>query len=158
MNAAAAICELARQVRENTIRFLDQAEPQWLLWAPEGTANHLLWHAGHALWLQDVLCIQTVTGNSELPAGWGNTFGMDCRPVKETKSWPEVPEVRRLLEKQLPRIYKVVNGAGDRMAEIVNERGSTLAGRIIHGLHDEAKHQGEMYLLLKLCRGGANAK
>ena len=22
---------------------------------------------------------------------------------------------------------------------------------IIHGLHDEARHQGEMYLLLKLC-------
>ena len=28
----------------------------------------------------------------------------------------------------------------------------TNLGWIIHGLHDEAKHNGEMYLLLKLCR------
>jgi hypothetical protein len=28
----------------------------------------------------------------------------------------------------------------------------SLAGTIIHGLHDEARHQGEMYLLLKLAR------
>ena len=27
---------------------------------------------------------------------------------------------------------------------------ATVAERIIHGLHDEAKHCGEMYLLLKL--------
>lgn len=154
MTSAAAICELVRQVRENTIRFLDMAEPHWLLWAPEGTSNHLLWHAGHALWLQDVLCLQTVTGKSELPPGWGDTFGMDCRPVKETTIWPQVSDVRRLLDDQLARIYAVVNGAGDRMAEIANERGSTLGARIIHGLHDEAKHQGEMYLLLKLCKQG----
>ena len=38
-----------------------------------------------------------------------------------------------------------------RLAEITNDRGDTLVGRIIHGLHDEARHQGEMYLLLKLC-------
>jgi hypothetical protein len=27
--------------------------------------------------------------------------------------------------------------------------------RFIHGLHDEARHQGEMYLLFKLCRARA---
>ena len=40
------------------------------------------------------------------------------------------------------------------IAEITNPGSDTLAGRIIHGLHDEARHQGEMYLLLKLCRLG----
>ena len=29
---------------------------------------------------------------------------------------------------------------------------ANIAARIIHGFHDEAKHCGEMYLLLKLCR------
>jgi hypothetical protein len=31
----------------------------------------------------------------------------------------------------------------------------SLLSTIVHGLHDEAKHQGEMYLLLKLCRARA---
>jgi hypothetical protein len=159
MDAEFAICELTRQVRESTLNLLSRAEPQWLLWAPPGTSNHLLWHAGHALWLQDVLCLEAVTGRSELPSGWEDMFGMDCRPVKETTSWPPVEEVRRLLEAQLPRIYAVVREAGDsRLAEIVNERGSTLAGRIIHGLHDEARHQGEMLLLMKLCIANLSAK
>jgi hypothetical protein len=33
---------------------------------------------------------------------------------------------------------------------------ATVAARIIHGLHDEAKHCGEMYLLWKMCRAGTN--
>ena len=32
-----------------------------------------------------------------------------------------------------------------------------LVGGIIHGLHDEAKHHGEMYLLHKLCTARSNS-
>ncbi len=45
--------------------------------------------------------------------------------------------------------------AGDeRLAKTADPgRGTaTISDRIIHGLHDEAKHSGEMYLILKLCR------
>jgi DinB superfamily len=153
MTTAFAIQELARQVRGGTIQFLDAAKPDWLMWAPEGTSNHLLWHAGHALWLQGVICLETLTGNSELPPEWEQTFGMNCRPVKQTTRWPSRDELRGLLVKQLARIVAAVEQAGDlRLDQVANARGDALAGRIIHGLHDEARHQGEMYLLLKLCR------
>lgn len=84
-----AIQELARQIRGGTIELLDATPPTWLTWAPRGTSNHVLWHAGHALWLQD--------------APW---------PVSQ---WIDV-------------------------------------AAMIHAWHDEARHQGEMYLPLKLRR------
>ena len=153
MSQSAAIQELARQVRHCTIEFLRGARPEWLTWTPQGTSNHLLWHAGHALWVQDVLCLQPLTGRSELPREWSETFGMDCRPVKNTTDWPSRDQLLQLLATQLGRIIVACSDADDqRLAQIVNDNGDTLASRIIHGLHDEAKHQGEMHLLIKMCR------
>lgn len=151
MSTAATIQELARQVRTSTIQLLESADPAALTWAPRGTSNHLIWHAGHALWLGDVLCLEALTGRSDLPPGWAETFGMDCRPVGSTKAWPAPQELLRLLAAQLERIHEAVEKASDTsLARIINTRGDTLASRIIHGFHDEARHQGEMKLLLKL--------
>ena len=74
---AATLTELVRQVRSGTLEILAAADERWLTWAPPGTSNHILWHAGHALWLGDVLGVELITGQSELPPGWPETFGMD---------------------------------------------------------------------------------
>src|SRR5262245_7119730 len=71
---------LAQEVRSDTIQLLQAARPAELTWAPAGTSNHLLWHAGHGLWLQDVLCLRLLSGRSELPAGWEERFAMGSRP------------------------------------------------------------------------------
>ncbi|MGB6044630.1 MAG: DinB family protein [Pirellulales bacterium] len=144
---SAYLKELARQVRESTLQRLDEARPAWLTWAPDGTSNHILWHAGHAVWLQDVLCLEPLTGKNNLPAGWAEMFGSRCRPVAETIEWPSVHEVRTRLTEQLEDIYAALDAAG-----LTDNDVPELGGRIIHGLHDEARHQGEMYLLLKLCQ------
>jgi hypothetical protein len=149
------LCDLARQVRQCTLDLLSGASDSELLWAPRGTSNHILWHAGHALWLQGRLCLEPLTGRTELPAGWEDTFGMDCRPVASTKSWPGRKELADLLARQLGRIDAVLKATPiQRLAIPSSQDGFTrsLAGTIIHGLHDEARHQGEMYLLLKLAR------
>ena len=151
MTSITAIQELARQVRTDTRRMLAAARPEWLTWAPPGTSNHLLWHAGHALWLGDVLGVQLLTGRSELADGWAEMFGMDCLPVKERRTWPARGDLDQLLGRQLERLVQLL-GQADEGRLWQPRHGDTLAGRIIHGLHDEAKHQGEMYLLLKMCR------
>jgi hypothetical protein len=157
VSQALAIQELARQVRQKTLQLLADSEPAWLTWAPAGTSNHILWHAGHALWLQDVLGLEPLTGSSELPRGWAETFGMDCRPVATTKTWPTREEITRLLSVQLDHLRAALTATSEQsLAKVINERGNTLASRIIHGVHDEAKHQGEMYLLMKLCRARSN--
>ena len=153
MTPTYVIQEVARQIRGATLQLLEAAPEDGLTWAPAGTSNHILWHAGHALWLQGAICLQPLTGNSELPQDWEDTFGMNCRPVKLNTKWPSREILQQLLSGQLARIMEAVGKADPlRLAEIANARGNTLAGRIIHGLHDEARHQGEMYLLLKLFR------
>jgi hypothetical protein len=154
LSIGTALQELVRQVRSGTLQILAAADERWLTWAPQGTSNHLLWHAGHSLWLGDVLGVELITGNSELPPGWAETFGMDCRPVSQTKNWPSRQEMDRLLRHQGLRLIRLLGELPpERLAIPAGSDGShTLAGRILHGLHDEAKHQGEMYLLLKMSR------
>ena len=140
------VVELTRQVREQTIGILRRTPADWLLWAPEPTSNHILWHVGHALWVQDVLAIEPLTGRSELPPGWAETFGADCRPVRETRDWPDAGTVADQLQHQWVRLYEAYRSHADLLFD------SAVVADLIHGLHDEARHQGEMHLLTKLRR------
>ncbi len=146
------LSELARQVRQGTIGLLRDAPLAWLTWAPAGTSNHLLWHAGHAVWLQDCLCIEPLTGASELADGWAGQFGMNCDPVAAQKSWPARELLLGSLSSQLERMLQLFDDQAPRLQTIGPDRGGRwdLTRGVIHGLHDEARHQGEMYLLLKL--------
>jgi hypothetical protein len=143
---SAQLAEMARQIRHHTLELLQATPEPWLLWAPAGTSNHVLWHAGHALWLQDVLCVQPITGSSQLPANWADSFGQHCRPVRETRKWPQRDLLQQLLQRQLAHMIQLFRDHSQRLTD------ASLVQRVIHGLHDEARHQGEMYLLLKLCR------
>lgn len=152
-----ALQGLAEAVRTKTIRLLKNATEAELTWSPPGLSNHLLWHAGHAVWLQDLMCIEAITGRSELPGGWFETFSMKCRPVKQIHDWPAREEVREHLEHQRQRMIEVIgslSGEGLRSpprTKILPDA-EPLRYWITHGLHDEANHQGEMHLLLKMQR------
>ena len=150
------LAELARQIRGETLRLLAAAEPRWLTWAPPGTSNHILWHAGHALWVVDALCIEEITGRSELPPGWAESFGADCRPVRQTRQWPPRDEVHGLLVRQLTRFVQLITDLPSQRLLMDGPMSGqrSLVSEIIHGWHDEAKHQGEMFLLSKMCRAG----
>jgi len=154
MDSSDVLQELAREVRQDTLQILVATQAAWLTWAPPQTANHILWHAGHALWLQDVMCVQPLGGSSELPAGWAERFGMNSFPAG-ISAWLARDEVQRLLEDQLQRMLTLLaDVSAAQLSQPARSLGGrrSLAGWIIHGLHDEAKHSGEMYLLWKLCR------
>ena len=81
-----------------------------------GSARHVQSHylaCWTRLWLQGVICIEPLTGNSELPPGWELTFGMKCRPVKLTTHWPAREELKRLLSAQLARIIDITAAASE---------------------------------------------
>jgi len=152
-NLAAGLSELAAQVRSLTLRQLEVSERSILTWTPHGTSNHILWHAGHALWVADILTVEPLTGCSELPHNWAGTFGQDSRPSDITK-WPDVAEVFKLREMQLDRVLILFTEQAEtivaRASETIPQNGWPLLSGIIHGWHDEARHQGEMHLLTKL--------
>jgi hypothetical protein len=153
VDLCAGLLELATQVRSTTLHALSAVEAAMLTWVPLGTSNHILWHAGHALWVGDILTVEPITGRSELPAGWAATFGEGSQPARNS-NWPEGSEVRGLLEMQLARIQTLLaDGAWsivERASECSPVSGWPLLAGIIHGWHDEARHQGEMHLLAKL--------
>lgn len=154
MEQCEALKELVRQVRGDTLQVLDAAQADWLTWAPPGTSNHILWHAGHALWLQDLMCVELLSGRSELSEGWVVTFGANSQPGT-IHEWPSRGEVRSLLQAQLGRMLELLDETPDELLSETPTRfrdNRTTLGWIVHGLHDEAKHNGEMYLLWKLCR------
>jgi hypothetical protein len=155
VSAVDLVAELASQVRQSTLQLLNVSDQARLTWSPSGTSNHILWHAGHALWLQDALTIRPLTGRSELPQGWMGTFGQNSDPGA-TAHWPEQTEVQARLAAQLQRILKLLDEHANTIvtqAHVVRATGHwPLLPGMIHGWHDEARHQGEMYLLHKLCR------
>lgn len=157
MNANSVLINLAKEIRRSTIKRLEAAESDWMTFAPSGTSNHIAWHAGHALWVQDYLCVAPLTGESELEASWADQFGIDCHPVADQKEWPSKTELLGLLEKQATRLETLLSEVSqDRLAEVANpDKGdATIAERIAHGLIDEARHCGEIYLLMKICQHG----
>jgi hypothetical protein len=150
-----ALVELARQVRHGTMELLTAADTASLTWSPPGTSNHILWHAGHAVWLQDALTIRPLTRRSDLPQGWAERFGQHSQPAAFA-TWPERDEILRRLEAQLDRILNLLVERAETIVargdSIPVDGGWPLVAGILHGWHDEARHQGEMYLLYKLFR------
>jgi hypothetical protein len=151
------LAALASEVRHDTLRLLQAARTSELTWAPAGTSNHVLWHAGHALWVQDALCTRLITGQSELPPGWEEMFGMGSRPAARTGPWPARAEMLTLLRDQLARLLAVLDAVPDAALDRLPPHAHpgdrrTLGQCVLHASHDEAKHQGEMYLLLKMQR------
>jgi hypothetical protein len=154
---ARCLRDLATDVRNRTIQLLQAASASESIWVPRGTSNHILWHAGHALWAEDVLCIKLVTGASELPLGWDEMFQMGSRPALWKKPWPAKEELVRQLRDQLPRLTQLIGSLTETQLNHKpqfphRDDPRTLGESILHGLHDEANHQGEMYLLLKMQR------
>jgi DinB superfamily len=118
--AVVALAELAEQVRQTTLQLLHVPEPSWLTWSPPGTSNHILWHAGHALWLQDVLTIQQLTGQSQLQSGWAAMFSQGSNPAA-VQSWPSASEIGDLLDRQLSRITALLFEHAPRIAAWAEE-------------------------------------
>src|SRR3954462_4738316 len=102
-----AVAEMVRQVRSTTLQLLDAADRTCLTWTPPGTSNHMLWHAGHALWALDALIVEPITDSSELPEGFAEKFGMNSQPAN-TVDWPDVTVLRAPLEAQVHRIAELL--------------------------------------------------
>ena len=144
---------LASEVRGKTLRILDGVtDDQARFSGPAGLNNSILWHAGHALVVVEHLSVVPASGEPpQYPQGWFETFGWQSVPANVTQ-WPRLAEVTDCLRDQLARLTAAVGALSPEQLEGVGDpkRNRRMRHTILHGLHDEANHQGEMYLLRKI--------
>lgn len=144
---------LANEVRGKTLRLLDGVTADQARFTGGGGLNNsILWHAGHALVTVEHLGVIAATERPpQYPAGWFQTFGAKSLPAGVT-DWPDLGTVVVALQDQLGRLADVIRTTRpERMDQVIDaDRNRTLRYSILHGLHDEAGHQGEIYLLKKM--------
>ena len=143
---------LATEVRTKTLWLLDGVDDDIAHFAAPGLANSILWHSGHALVVVEHLAVAPATGQSpQLTDGWFEIFGWDSKPLT-VKHWPAIADVKEALREQLPRLTAAITALSSaRLAQVIDQaNGTTLHYDILHALHDEANHQGEMWILRKM--------
>ena len=144
---------MANEIRGKTLRLLDGVGDEASRFTA-GLSNSILWHAGHALMLVEHLCIIPATGEApRYPDGWYQMFAWQSRPAAvPPDAWPALAEVVTLLSEQLARLRALIGSIPpEQLGRVIDAaRNRTLRYSIVHGLHDEATHQGELYLLKKL--------
>ena len=148
---------LAREVRGKTFKILDGVSEEAARFAPPGLNNSIIWHAGHALTVVESLSVSAATGRPPQYAdGWFDLFSAKSKPTRETK-FPPLAQVVEALRNQLERLVSAIDPLTPQQLAVVIDpaRNRTVRYNILHGLHDEANHQGEMWLLKKLQNANA---
>lgn len=145
---------LATDVRGKTLRILDGITDEVARFTPAGLSNHILWHAGHALVVVEHLAVMPATGKpASYPQGWFDMFSWTSKPAAVT-TWPTLTEVIDRLNAQLGQVLSTIESLSDEQLNSIPPvnptRNRTLRHSVVHGFHDEANHQGEMWLLRKL--------
>jgi DinB superfamily len=149
------LLQLAKDVRGKTLRILEQVSEPEARYAPPGLNNTILWHAGHSLVVVEHLSLSPATGKPPAyPEGWFEKFSWQSQPAT-VKLWPTLAQVKAHLVEQAERLTSVISGLSEE--QLIRPAGDPSKGRnlrwsILHGVHDEAGHQGEMWLLKKLQR------
>lgn len=152
---------LLDEVRGKTLRLLQGVVDEEARWCPPELHNHVLWHAGHSFVLVESLAMEAVGELPQIPEGWFEIFSWKSNPAQvEPYRWPPLAQVISQLTGQHARLRRVIDGLSDeQLSRPLPGRGDhTARYAILHGLHDEACHSGEIWLLRKLIRSATRKR
>jgi len=145
---------LLDEVRAKTLRILKSVPADQARWAPPGLHNNtILWHAGHAYVLVEWVTMKSLRRTPQIPDGWYEMFSWESRPnLVPADRWPQLSEVIHHLEAQHKRLRKLIGELSEEELDrpSASNPKRTVRSAILHGLHDEACHGGEMHLLHKM--------
>src|SRR5690606_2748129 len=147
------LLNLLDDVRGKTLKELQNLDDTHARWAPPGLQNSCLWHAGHAYVVTEFLTMRSLDREPQLPEGWFKMFSWESNPAHiAPETWPPLEEVIAALKAQHERLRGVIAGLTDDQLNAPDARNANHNVRftIMHGLHDEARHSGEISLLRKL--------
>jgi hypothetical protein len=161
--ADASLLLLLDQVRGKTLALLRSIKAEESLWVPTGLNNSVVWHAGHCYFVLESLTMRALGRKPKIPSAWERLFSWDSHPeIITAECWPHLTMIIAELESQQDRVSQLVSVLSDRQLDqpLVFAPEQTVRYAIIHALHDEACHCGEIHLLGKMravARGQAEA-
>jgi len=144
---------LLDEVRAKTLRILKSVPAEHARWAPAGLQNTILWHSGHAYVLVEGLAMKSLERTPLIPDGWYEMFSSESHPALiPSDRWPPLTEVIHHLEAQHKRLAKLIGELSEEQLDrpSASNPKRTVRSAILHGLHDEACHCGDMHLLHKM--------
>ena len=144
---------LLDDVRGKTLRELEGLDDSHARWVPPGLQNSCLWHAGHAYVVVEFLTMRAIAQEPKMPDGWLKMFSWESNPARvPPEDWPSLERLVTSLSEQRRRLHEVIGGLTAQQLDALEptSRELTVRGAILHGLHDEARHSGEISLLRKL--------
>jgi hypothetical protein len=150
---------LLDEVRGKTLRLLQGVGEDETHWTPPELHNHILWHAGHSFVLVESLVMEAVGELPQIPEDWFDIFSWQSDPAQVASyRWPPLGQVIAELTEQRARLRQMIEGLSEEelSRELPGRGNHTARYAIIHGLHDEACHSGEIWLLRKMIRSAAN--
>jgi hypothetical protein len=146
---------LLDEVRGKTLRLLQGVTDDETRWSPPELHNHILWHAGHSFVLVESLAAEAIGDLPQIPEGWFEIFSWQSDPAQVAPyRWPPLAQVIAQLTEQHARLRRVLERLNEEQLsrQLPGKGNRTARYVILHGLHDEACHSGEMWLLRKLLR------
>ena len=144
---------LLDEVRGKTLRLLQELTDKDARWTPSGLHNHILWNAGHSYVLVESLVMEALGREPQIPKGWFEIFSWKSDPAHvAAEQWPTLAQVVAQLTEQQLRLRQVIEGLSEEQLSgpVPGKTDRTVRSAILHGLHDEACHSGEIWLLRKL--------
>jgi len=146
---------LLNEVRGKTLRLLDGVSEKEARRSPRWLQNHIVWHAGHCYVLVESLAMEAIGQQPQIPNGWFEMFSWKSNPGQVAPDqWPTLVQVVSHLADQHRRLRQAIEPLteGQLSSMAPGDSGRPVRYAIVHGLHDEACHSGEIWLLRKMMR------
>ena len=144
---------LLDEIRTKTLKRLEGLTDTQARWVPTGLHNSILRHAGHAYVVVEALAGRGLGFEPNYPHDWFTMFSWESKPAEVSSDrWPALAEVVARLHEQKDRLHALISECSEPHLDAPCSARPEKSNRyeILHGLHDEACHSGEIWLLRKL--------
>ena len=141
------------EVRGKTLEVLEGVTPQQSVWRPPGLQNNILWHAAHCFVVVESLAMRALDKPPRMPEGWFEIFSWKARPDDfPADRWPPLNRVVDELQAQPGWLRPILAELSEAQlaAAVPRTPDRTVRHLIVHAVHDEACHAGEIWLLRKV--------
>lgn len=146
-----------RILREKNLNLIESISQNNLTVIPDGFSNHIYWHAGHILTVQESLLYRRSNLEMHIPAAYLTYFAKGTSPADFDESIPEISDIIKHLTVSLLQIEKDIlkyqNAKYDEPVLVsFGMKLNSFADALLALPYHEAYHFGSMKLLQKFLK------